>query len=205
MTARRSFFRSVSAALFVAFSATAPAGANLLVNGSFESGPDITSGFLRLLSGSTEITGWVVTRADIDYTSSQFWQVSDGDRNLDLDGGAAGGVEQTFATVPGTSYDVTWDFAGNPGFGPTIKTMVVAAASQQATFTFDITGRSFTDMGYVSKAWSFTADAASTTLEFYSQTSPAGFGPVIDNVVVVPTVVTSTKPTGWGRIKDLYR
>ena len=65
--------RLMALSLAAALLAAAPAGAqqggrgaNLLVNGSFESGAN--PGFSRLLDkGSTEITGWTVTRGSIDY------------------------------------------------------------------------------------------------------------------------------------------
>jgi choice-of-anchor C domain-containing protein len=181
-----------------------PAGANLLVNASFES-PGGGAGCGLRIAPSTEIPGWVVTRTNIHYCHSSVWQVSDGVRNIDLDGGTgfAGGIAQTFATVPGQIYKVSWDLAGNPGAGPTVKTMRIEAAGQGATFTFSIAGKSFTNMGYIRPEWSFTANSTSTMLELYSLTAPAGWGPVIDNVVVdVPVPVGSGT---WGRLKILYR
>jgi len=44
--------------------------------------------FLLVASGSTVITGWTVTHANIHYCSSSLWQVSNGSRNIDLDGAA---------------------------------------------------------------------------------------------------------------------
>src|SRR5262249_15845908 len=55
---------------------------NLLVNGSFEEGPDPGPGrFLTLNEGSTEIRGWVVTRGQIDYNGT-YWEAADGQRSL---------------------------------------------------------------------------------------------------------------------------
>ncbi len=64
--------------------------------------------------------------------------------------------------------------------------MRVHAAGQSADFEFDIRGRTFDDMGWVSKHWEFTADGPQTTLEFESLDSASPFGPALDNVAVVP-------------------
>lgn len=196
--------RLVPAAAFAALVTLVapPASANLLTNGSFEQGPAVTT-YLLLSAGSTQITGWTVTRGNVHYCGSGLWQIPNGSRDVDLDGGINGGVRQTFATLPGQAYLVTWKLAGNPASAPAIKTMVLTAAGQQATFTFSTAGKSFANMGYVDCQWAFVADAASTTLELYSTTNPTGFGPVIDMVSVDGT--TPAARTSWGRIKDLYR
>src|SRR5688572_33418771 len=86
---------------------------NLLVNGSFEEGPD-AGDFLPLEPGSTDIKGWTVTRAQVDYIGGH-WKSADGNRSLDLHGSPGlGGVKQTFATVKGRKYKVTFAVAANP-------------------------------------------------------------------------------------------
>src|SRR5262249_24519791 len=88
-------------------------GSNLLVNGSFEEGPD-PGAFLPVNKDSTDIKGWTVTRGQIDYIGS-FWPAADGKRSLDLHGSPGfGGVSQTFPTVKGQKYRVTFALAGNP-------------------------------------------------------------------------------------------
>ena len=62
---------------------------------------------------------------------------------------------------------------------------MVSAAGQSQNFSFDITGKSFGNMGWVLRSWTFTAAGPSTTLKFYTADSPAtGFGPALDNVDV---------------------
>ena len=66
-----------------------------------------------------------------------------------------------------------------------IKTGQVLINGQVAkSFSFDITGKSEANMGYVTKEFTFLATGDSTTLEFASTTTPSGYGPVIDNVRV---------------------
>lgn len=168
------------------------AQANLLTNGSFEEGTD-PGMLIRLNSGSTDITGWIVTGTQIDYIGT-YWQASNGSRSLDLDGDhVSGGVAQAFATVPGQLYFVTFDMAGNPDGQPTIKSMRVHvdnAAAEYADFIFDITGHNKSSMGWESHNWSFTADADTTTIEFLSTNSGPDYGPALDNVSVIPEPMT---------------
>jgi outer membrane protein OmpA-like peptidoglycan-associated protein len=65
--------------------------------------------------------------------------------------------------------------------------MRISAAGQSAEFTFDSTGKTGARMGWTPRHWTFTANAATTTLEFRSLTvSPrTGYGAAIDNVAVV--------------------
>ena len=189
--------RVLGIAVAMALMTTIPAKANLLTNGSFETGTDPVA-FTNLASGSTAITGWIVANGNIDYIGT-IWVSSDGSRSLDLEGSSGtcvvptncpGGIKQDFSTVASQQYQVTFDLAGNPNPSdvpsiPVIKTVLVSAAGQSQTFTFDTTGHSLSSMGWVTDSWTFTASGTTTTLEFDSADSPAtGFGPALDNVSV---------------------
>jgi choice-of-anchor C domain-containing protein len=190
-------FIGVAALLAVAFAAlflaskpaqSAPAiekKGNLLVNGSFEEGPE-TDKFLSLDEGSKAIKGWVVTRAQIDLVDA-YWTAAEGKRSIDLHGSPGlGGIKQTFATQKGQKYRVTFAYAGNPeGMNP-MKKMGVSAAGQKEEFTFDATGKTKEDLGWKTEKWDFKADGKETTLEFYTlMTDDVNCGPVLDNVSVV--------------------
>src|SRR5712691_2108634 len=90
--------------------------ANLLVNGSFEEGPDPgAQGVTWFNEGATDIKGWTVTRGQISYISTR-WQHADGKRALDLHGSPGfGGIKQTFKTKKDQKYRVTFAMAGSPG------------------------------------------------------------------------------------------
>ena len=193
--------RALSGLLLLVLVLIAPgrAAANLLVNGSFETGP-VAGSFINLPGGNTSITGWTVTGEGIDYIGT-LWVAANGTHSLDLDGSVTstttppfvhGGIAQTFATTAGTSYTVTFDLAGNPFGAPTIKPLRLLAAGQQMDFTFDVTGKSAGNMGWLPETWTFIANGASTTIEFRSLTvSPlTGFGPALDNVSVDAISVT---------------
>jgi choice-of-anchor C domain-containing protein len=166
---------------------------SLIVNGSFEQGPP-AGRFVNLVGGTTSIPGWKVTGEGIDVVGT-LWKASRGLRSIDLDGSSPstatppymhGGIAQTFATTPGTQYQVTFDLAGNGFGGPRMKPFRVSAAGQSMDFDFDVQGKTPARMGWVAKSWTFTAKDTSTTLEFRSLTTPplTGYGAAIDNVSV---------------------
>jgi choice-of-anchor C domain-containing protein len=160
---------------------------NLLVNGSFEEGPEPNgNGFISLDEGSKDIKGWVVTRGQIDYVGS-YWQPADGKRSFDLHGSPGfGGVKQTFATKKGQKYRVTFSLAGNVDGAVPEKKLGVKAAGKEEKFSFDSTGKSKTDMGWTTQVWDFTAADNETTLEFFTlMDDDPNCGPCLDNVSVV--------------------
>lgn len=163
------------------FGLAAPAGANLLVNGSFETGP-VPGDAVQLDSGSTAITGWVVRPSSVDYVGT-LWTAAEGFRSLALNGAAAGGIAQTFATLPGVHYSLRFYMAGDPGTLPVIKHLRASAAGQSGDFTADITGMWAWDPGWNPHNWTFLAFSTQTTLEFTSLDT-GDVGPSIDSVSV---------------------
>lgn len=169
---------------------------NLLFNGSFERGPN-PQGLITYSAGATAISGWVVSRGDIDYID-ETWDAANGSRSLDLNGFIPGGIAQNFATVPGQRYRVSFDLAGNPDGGSPIKTLRVQAGGRSANFSFNTTGQSLSNMGWQRKSWIFTANRNVTTLEFVSlstQSINRAWGPALDNVSVVSISAPPPPPT----------
>ncbi len=179
-------------------STSVDSASNLLVNGSFEVGPDPGT-YLPLNPGSTVITGWTVTRGQVDYVG--IWQSFDGSRSIDLDGTPGfGGIAQTFATHAGVTYAVNFAMAGNPHGSPEPKVMAVEAAGQSTSFIFDATGTTYVNMAWEKKNWKFVATGTTTTLEFYSLDNIDGFyGPALDSVSVnpVPVAIDPTVLALW--------
>lgn len=165
-------------ALSCALAAT-PASANLLTNGSFETGPDPGTS-VTMGAGATTVTGWFPTRAGARYVST-LWTAASGYRSIALNTTGAGGIAQTFATLPHARYNVRFYLAGDPDSQPLIKTMSVAAAHQRGDFTADITGMWAWDPGWNPHNWSFLAESTFTTIEFYS-TMTGTTGATLDSV-----------------------
>ena len=167
----------------------APRAAELVVNGGFEDGPEpdpFGPGFTNLPAGSTDIRGWTVTRGSVDYIGP-YWQPAEGRRSLDLNGNEPGAIAQTLRTRPGQKYRVSFRLSANcfVGAGPTFR-LEVSAAGARTEFAFDATGRTYEDMGWITRSWEFTAVGTETPLEFTSASdTPPACGPALDRVSVV--------------------
>ena len=97
-----------------------------------------------------------------------------------------GGIQQTFDTVPGTTYQVSFDMAGNYAALPVVKPLDVTINGVTTHFTFDTTGRGLTNMGWTTHTLTFTATGTSSTINFVSDVQGLGgvnnAGAALDNV-----------------------
>jgi len=178
-------------------------------NGSFE-GTNPCNTF-NVPAGSTLIPGWTVSVGNIDWESAPAcgWQPSAGSNSLDLVGagaGGIGGIQQTFDTIPGTTYQVTFDLAGNYGAGPVVKPLAVTINGVTSNFTFDTTGRSGSNMGWTTHAITFVANSSSSTINFVSDVSASGgslnAGAALDNVQITAATAgaaSSPVPLTWAQ------
>jgi choice-of-anchor C domain-containing protein len=174
----------VAGVLAAAAMALPALAASAFQNGSFENGTDPGSFTTLTAPDAATITGWTVSSGTIDYIGT-YWTASDGVRSLDLSGTSPGAISQTFNTVTGHNYTVTFDMAGNPDGTPIVKTMTVDAGGTPQTYSFDtstVSGTaSHTNMGWTPKTFNFTATGPTTTLTFTSTTATS-YGPALDNV-----------------------
>ena len=101
-------------------------------------------------------------------------------------------MSQTFATVAGQQYVVQFDLAGNPDAG--VQNLVVTAPGATQNYSINTAGKTLAAMGYTAQQFIFTATGATSTLTFSSADGAGDFqGPVIDNVVVTPSRVSSAE------------
>lgn len=172
----------------VLFVAVPPAAATPAISGTVQDGfenPVVTPGTFDAFVAGEQMGAWTVTSGDVDLTGAGFWETAEGVQSLDLNGVQPGAVALDLDTIPLLSYRVSYALAGNPSAGPAIKTgQVRINGNVVQNISFDITGRTRADMGYIRKSFLFLATSHVSTLEFRSTTSPGGFGPVIDDVRV---------------------
>jgi len=154
----------------------------MVINGGFENAAVDPGSWNYLINGSTQINGWVVGGAGIDYIGS-LWQPSEGSRSIDLSAYGAGTINTTLNTVPGRTYRLSFDMAGNPGGDPIEKALRVWTDDSSQEFTFDTTGKTAENMGWQTRSLDFTATSGTTRLAFESLTNTAN-GPALDNVRV---------------------
>jgi choice-of-anchor C domain-containing protein len=120
------------------------------------------------------------------------WHSAGGQWSLLLQGeDKRGGIEQTFPTIKGWHYKVSFALAANPNLGRwsaemAKATIEVSAAGQKKRFTFDGAGKTEQKMGWRTNEWEFEATGDKTTLAF-SAAEAKGYwhGPALDNVRVV--------------------
>ncbi len=195
---------SVAAGLALAGSASA---ADLIIGGQFAGGGSsyqtygncnggVPGSGPNSTCGTFTFDDWTVApNTSVDLIGG-YWQAPPGGGgSVDLDGVTEGGISQTFDTVAGHRYELTFYLAGNPDDGAGMKTVGVSVGLGSATYTFDETGTdTHNDMGWTPETLFFTAGPGpTTTLDFGSETS-GSFGPVIGDV----SVSAAPEPATWG-------
>jgi hypothetical protein len=174
-----------------------PSHANLLTNGSFED-PSIGTWYVNEPSG---IPGWTVTANSVDVVAQGYNGPSaayDGQQYLDLVGfGSTGGVQsQSFATVAGQSYLLTFAYANNPWSTSTASANVRVLDGTSNTLLFgEVThsGSTTNKLGWSLFSRSFIADGTSSTI-FFDETVGANSGGVMIDAVGVAAV---PEPATW--------
>ncbi|MBN8454003.1 choice-of-anchor C family protein [Accumulibacter sp.] len=164
-----------------ALSAAGLAQAAPFQNGSFETAAISPGTYTTLGLNNSQIAGWTVSGGNIDYIGS-YWQAAQGSRSIDLAGSTLGTISQTFDTQIGWLYTVDFAMAGNTDGGPAMKLLQVVAGNEQAQFSFDQSGRSRSNMGWLDHSFQFTADTAQTTLSFSALNGACCYGAALDNV-----------------------
>ena len=170
---QRLYFATLAiAGLMVSGSASAQA----FQNGSFEKGSFSynPAGHDPLGPKSTALTGWTITtngngaNVDWDRNGNEYGLVSsDGDFSLDLSGTndiAGNGVRQTFDTLLGHTYSLSFDVGLNTRYTSNPGSAVQAKINGASLFT--VTNNDFSqDQTWVSGSNQFTATSDSTILD----------------------------------------
>lgn len=156
--------------------------------------PGGSSLFLTYPNNSTLSNVWTVGNS-VDHIGD-YWQSSPGGGfySVDLAGSDSGSITtQISGMSTGGMYYVSFWLAGNPDWqepwaaslpNNPIKTVGLDVGSQSTSFTFDSTGMSRTNMGWVFRTFSFTAEGSSMSLTFSDLNGAGGFGAVIAGVSV---------------------
>lgn len=172
---------------------------NLVGNGSFELPGGATTIFLGSgTSNATLLPCWTVTSGSVDYVGT-LWPASDGANSLDMAGASGGTIAQTIATTAGSQYTVSFDLAANPSGGTQIKTLQVSAAGQSQNYTVNPSVNPASSTGWLrGRTFTFTANSASTILQFASLDGATSYGPALDNVCAIGGTSPCTGAGGGG-------
>jgi hypothetical protein len=198
---RKNLLLAAAALAAVGLAATG-ARADAFQNGSFELGTftDNQGGGQntdRLFNGSTVMTGWTVVSGPADVSwgiSPDVFNInaSAGTHYIDLTGycdsgcgGFYGGVSQTFDTVAGATYSVSFDL-GNDGQYDSNGSGLLVSAGNQSNLSFSQAFTALNANGETSvwqtETFSFVAQGTSSTLAFAGNKGDAFIG--LDNVAV---------------------
>ena len=177
-------------AAFAVLSPAAQASVELIKNGGFESAGGFSGGFETIGSG---LDGWTIG-GTVDLINT-YWTPASGSYSLDLNGGGAGSISQSFATVVGQTYNVSFSLAGNPVGGG--DKFFYASVNAPITYTFDIDGKTTTNMGWVRKSFSFVATSDTSTLSFVGDPYHSYYGAALDDISVMAAV---PEPATYGML-----
>lgn len=156
----------------------------LIQNGDFQNGTNPNS---TKPAGSTDIQGWLVLSAGVDWVDGVATVPeilgTNGALYIDLNGNqpVPGGIQQSVTTTVGTRYSVTFDMNANTITGAS-KILEVSAGAESQAFTFTPSGS--TDIVWEQKAFQFVATNTTTTLTFMSLVNGTNAGPLLDNVQI---------------------
>ena len=193
-----------------AFATPALASVPVLTNGDFAD-PAVNGSYETISAGSTAITGWTVTSGSVDLIGS-YWAPAisgtpstAGAQSLDLAGNSTGGISTTVGNLTvGDKYNVLFYMAGNPDGGNVIKSLSTFISGPgntgltSGTYSFDTTGHTEQNMGWIRDQLTFTAVSSSETLSFlnYPYVGLAGasspYGAALSNVSVAAVPEAST-------------
>ncbi len=173
--------------LTLVFAISQAESANLVTNGSFESGGYVTStnDTMTLAIGSTDMDGWTVTEDLISWIGPlNPWSLTanEGDFFLDLTdfstGSPFGGVSQSITTEVGQSYELSFDLGSSSIWGRPSAIEASAAGSSNIYTSSTVGGLSDWDRF----SMIFTADSETTTISLTGTTGSQYIG--LDNVSV---------------------
>lgn len=174
------------------FLVSSAAHANLVTNGSFESGTFAppSNQTVTLTPGSTALSGWQIVNDSLAWIGvGDPWGLDAQDGNLFLDlsdysaGPPFGGVQQTLSTTPGYEYTASF-YLGSSSFWGRPAALTASAAGQSATFTSALTG---TNNDWQQFSFVFVAIDSTTTLSFVGASGVNYIG--LDNVSTTVTAV----------------
>ena len=190
------------------------AASNLLVNGDFEAPVQIAPDFATF-NISTSFTGWNVVQGNVDLTTTANY--GPGPNTLDLgsvqdvdligddrgSGGVFGGLSQSFATITGQKYRLTFDYSHNNGnYSPNYAASVTVAdgnAPANTIFSGGVSQAFIPAVGFPSGGWQpfsqdFTAASDLTLLTFLDTQGAYDAGIYLDDVSVEPLNGTTPIP-----------
>ncbi len=175
--------------------------ASLLTNGGFEL-PSVGDPCCNTVPPDP-LPGWTVDSGNVNVVNGTFNGVPagtnlayEGLQYLDLVGqGGVGSISQTFSTIAGQTYQVSFAYSRNlfSGIDPITGSFSVDGLSESLSHT----GGSNSDLNWVTYAGSFVATGSSATLSFQSGAGGVNEGLFLDAVSVSGAI---PEPATWAML-----
>ena len=143
------------------------------------------AGTFQTINAGSSFGSWTVLSGSVDLINT-YWTPYEGQYSLDLNGNTVGSIAQTFDTVAGKTYTVSFEMAGNTDGGGAVKA-IIAGTTNPNFFTFDSAGMTRSNMGWTGESFTFVADSSST-LTFTGFGSNGAYGAALDNITVTAAV-----------------
>ena len=204
------------AALALALSPVSASAAELLTNGSFEdlggATPQGWGGYTFGPDFSEPLPGWSVDVGNVDVTvnGSPWGPAADGFSSLDINGWTAGAISQSFATVLGQIYNVSFAFSRNV-YGPQTSTADVSAGGTVLSVIAENDGSfgSPANMIWKSGGFAFLGTGNTESIRL-TATNGGNAGVFFDNISVSTAAVLEPAAwammiTGFGIVGSLLR
>ena len=173
--------QKVAVAAAVTLALVSQAQASLIVNGGFEasSSPTATPPGWFNIGHSDGVITYASTGTPV-YEGLNYYDLGGyGDAN----GPIGDGIAQSFATVIGSIYRVTFGLSAENASGT--ETLTAAAGSASVDYVLAVDGSGVFQRPFTTQTFDFTALAASTTLSFIHTAGAGGSNdPMIDGVSV---------------------
>jgi len=201
---RTTFLRTAAASALAALAlAAAPSAgaAELLTNGGFEDlGSAVAEGwggYTYYAGGSVGLPGWTVDTGSVDVTTNaSAWSPAyEGQNGLDINGWSAGAISQSFATILGEMYTVSFAYSRNAAGAPNPATATVSAGGSMLNVVAANDGSFGTPNNFLWKTASFTfVGTGNTETITLAATVPGNGGVFFDDVSVSGAV---PEPATW--------
>lgn len=133
---RKVLLAATAMVALVSATAAQAASVELLANGGFEDigtgTPESWGGLTYYAGGPVALPGWTIEAGSVDLTdTNSLWgPAASGQYSLDINGWSQGTIAQSFATVVGRLYTVSFAYSRNPANAPFNATATVSAGGQ---------------------------------------------------------------------------
>jgi len=173
-------------------SGNAAFGAEMVVNGSFESPGCSNDCILNTPAQADFITGWTTFLSGVEYMNVRAAigssAAADGAMSVDLANYTylnGGGIQQNINTVVGARYRLTFS-AGNSKYVNRTGNGIINVKVAGKTTSFDTPVATSDATVWETKTYDFTATTPQTTLSFWNEQDPNAHFAFIDKVSVTP-------------------